>query len=552
VQLFLAFIVALSVTAALIPLLARWAPAIGLTDAPGPRKVHSVPVPRVGGLAMAAGVLIPTVVSVSLIPEIRGLLLGLLVLLLFGVWDDRVTLGYRTKLAGQIIAVGLCMFVGGLHVGALTFNGYTLPAVAGTMITFLFLVGITNAVNLADGLDGLAGGMVLLCLTAIALFATMSGSGPVTAVALIEAGAVLGFLRFNTHPARIFMGDSGSQVLGLSVGALGLMATQGDTCVLSAALPLLLLGLPIVDTLSVMWTRIRAGKSPFAADRNHLHHRLLALGFAHRDAVLIIYVMQSGLVLLAYFLRFESDAEVIVSYFGFAFALLALLRVALHKGWKARRVIPSSLTRQVAPEGQELAAADKSTSGTRAPMLAVAVMTGCLLAYAISVIASTRTVGLDLGLTSAGLLVALILLMSYGKQSSVLWFERATAYVSVVLLVYLDETMTHKPPLLSTLSWLCIVITGAAALIRFWVSPARRFEVTTLDLIVIFIALVMPNLPGNVELPPDLPAGLAKTVILLYVVEMLLTTNFQRFMPRTFLAVTLTFIACRGLVGLAM
>jgi UDP-GlcNAc:undecaprenyl-phosphate/decaprenyl-phosphate GlcNAc-1-phosphate transferase len=552
VQLFLAFIVALSVTAALIPILARWAPAIGLTDAPGPRKVHSVPVPRVGGLAMAAGVLIPTVASVSLVPEIRGLLLGLLVLLLFGVWDDRVTLGYRTKLAGQIIAVGICMAVGGLHVGALTFNGFILPPVAGTMITFVFLVGITNAVNLADGLDGLAGGMVLLCLTAIALFATMSGNGPVTAVALIEAGAVLGFLRFNTHPARIFMGDSGSQVLGLSVGALGLMATQGDTCVLSAALPLLLLGLPIMDTLSVMWTRIRAGRSPFAADRNHLHHRLLALGFAHRDAVLIIYVMQAGLVLLAYFLRFESDAAVIVSYFGFAFAVLALLRVALREGWRAGRVIPQSLIRPVAPEGQELAAAQPSASGTRAPMLAVAVMTGCLLAYAISVIALTRTVRLDLGLTSAGLLVVLIALMSYGKERSVLWFERAAAYVSVVLLVYLDETMAQRPPLLSTLSWLCIGITGAAALIRFWVSPARRFEVTTLDLIVIFIALVMPNLPGNVELPPDLPAGLAKAIILLYVVEMLLTTNFQRFMPRTFLAVTLAFIACRALAGLAV
>jgi UDP-GlcNAc:undecaprenyl-phosphate GlcNAc-1-phosphate transferase len=496
---------------------------------------------------MAAGVLIPTVVSVSLVPEIRGLLLGLLVLLLFGVWDDRVTLGYRTKLAGQIIAVGICMLVGGLHVGALAFNGHTLPPFIGTTITFVFLVGITNAVNLADGLDGLAGGMVLLCLTAIALFAAMSGNAPVTAVALIEAGAVLGFLRFNTHPARIFMGDSGSQVLGLSVGALGLMATQGDTCVLSAALPLLLLGLPIMDTLSVMWTRIRAGKSPFTADRNHLHHRLLALGFAHRDAVLIIYVMQAGLVLLAYFLRFESDAEVIVSYFGFAFAVLALLRVALHKGWKAGHVIPVRLAGQV----QEPAAADPGTSGTLAPVLAVAVMTGCLLAYSIGVIASTRTVRLDLGLTSAGLLVVLLLLMSYGKQRSVLWFERATAYVSVVLLVYLDETMTERPPLLSTLSWLCIGITGAAALIRFWVSPARRFEVTTLDLIVIFIALVMPNLPGNVQLPPDLPAGLAKAVILLYVVEMLLTTNFQRIMPRTFLAVTLAFIACRALIGLA-
>src|SRR6266702_247499 len=191
VQLFLAFVIALSVTGALIPLLARWAPAIGLTDAPGPRKVHSVPVPRVGGLAMAVGVLVPTLLPVELPPSIRGLLLGLVVLLIFGLWDDRVTLGYRTKFAGQVIAVGTCMAVGGVHVGAIMVGTVAvLPAPVSILISFVFLIGITNAVNLADGLDGLAGGMVLLCLCAIALFAAANHNTTVTAVALIEAGAV--------------------------------------------------------------------------------------------------------------------------------------------------------------------------------------------------------------------------------------------------------------------------------------------------------------------------------------------------------------------------
>src|ERR1700704_1734104 len=116
VQLFLAFVVALSVTGALIPLLARWAPSIGLTDAPGPRKVHSAPVPRVGGLAMAAGLFVATLLTVELSPPVRGLLLGLLVLVLFGLWDDRVNLGYGAQFAGQVIAVGICMSVGGIHI----------------------------------------------------------------------------------------------------------------------------------------------------------------------------------------------------------------------------------------------------------------------------------------------------------------------------------------------------------------------------------------------------------------------------------------------------
>ena len=544
-QLFLAFVVALSVTAALIPVLSRWAPAIGLTDAPGPRKVHSVPVPRVGGLAMAVGLVLPTLMSVQLTPSIRGLLLGLVVLLLFGLWDDRVNLGYRTKFLGQVLAVSLCMIVGNVHVGALMLGGeIVLPAPVSDLLTFVFLIGITNAVNLADGLDGLAGGLVLLCLFAIAIFAAMSGTVAVTHMALIEAGAVLGFLRFNTHPARIFMGDSGSQMLGFSVGALALLATQGEACPLSSALPLLLLGLPIMDTLTVMLTRIRAGRSPFSADKNHLHHRLLALGFAHREAVLLIYLMQVGLVLLAYALRFESDFTVLAAYCVFAGAVLGLLRRAVVVGWSLDRLGAKSARIRLYINGFAPAA--------RIPSLALGVMAGCLAVYAAAVLFSGRPVEVDLGLMCLGLLVVLLLLTWWKAERSLQWFERAAAYISVVLLVYLDQTMPHKPLLLNTLSWICIGMTGVAAVVRFWLSPTRRFELTTLDLIVLFIALVLPNLPGSIALPADLPGGIAKAVILLYVVEMLLTIELKYRMPRMFLTVTLAVIAGRALVNFSI
>jgi UDP-GlcNAc:undecaprenyl-phosphate/decaprenyl-phosphate GlcNAc-1-phosphate transferase len=539
VQLFLAFVVALSVTAALIPLLVRWAPAIGLTDAPGPRKVHSIPVPRVGGLAMAVGLLLPTLITVELTPSIRGLLLGLIVLLLFGLWDDRVSLGYRTKFAGQVLAAGLCMTVGNVHIGTLMIGSLiVLPQAVSIFITFLFLIGITNAVNLADGLDGLAGGMVLLCLCAIALFAAISGNATVVKVALIEAGAVLGFLRFNTHPARIFMGDSGSQMLGFSVGALALLATQGEASPLSAALPLLLLGLPIMDTLTVMLTRIRAGRSPFSADANHLHHRLLALGFAHREAVLLIYLMQVGLVLLAYSLRFESDSEVVIAFCLFGAAVLGLIHRATQVGWRLRHLGQSgSLRRHI----------NGFTPAARVPALALGVMTTCLVVYTTAVLASSQHVQVDLGLISLSMLIVMLILSMSKAQRPLQWLERAAAYISVVLLVYLDQTMPHKPALLTTLSWTCVAITAAAALVRFWLSPTRRFELTTLDFIVLFIALVLPNLPGSIGLPADLPGGIAKAVILLYVVEMLLTIGFERLMPRVFLVATLAVIAARAL-----
>jgi hypothetical protein len=145
------------------------------------------------------------------------------------------------------------------------------------------------------------------------------------------------------------------------------------------------------------------------------------------------------------------------------------------------------------------------------------------------------------------MLIVMLMLSMWKAQRPLQWLERAAAYVSVVLLVYLDQTMPHKPPALTTLSWTCVAITAAAALVRFWLSPSRRFELTTLDFIVLFIALVLPNLPGSIGLPADLPGGIAKAVILLYVVEMLLTIGFERLMPRVFLVATLAVIAARAL-----
>jgi UDP-GlcNAc:undecaprenyl-phosphate GlcNAc-1-phosphate transferase len=297
-----------------------------------------------------------------------------------------------------------------------------------------------------------------------------------------------------------------------------------------------------MDTLTVMLTRIRAGRSPFSADSNHLHHRLLALGFAHREAVLLIYMMQVALVLLAYSLRFESDAEVLIAFCVFAGVVLGLLRRATRRGWKLKYLGESGGLRRYI---------NGFTPAARIPALALGVMTTCLIVYATTVLASSRHVGVDFGLMCLAMLIVLVLLSTWKAQRSLQWFERTATYISVVLLVYLDQTMPNKPPLLTTLSWTCVGITGAAALVRFWLSPTRRFELTTLDLIVLFIALVLPNLPGSIALPADLPGGIAKAVILLYVVEMLLTIDFKHVMPRMLLAITLAVIAGRALLNLS-
>ncbi len=544
-SLLLTSLIALSITTACMPGLRQWALRVGLTDRPGVRKVHSAPVPRVGGIAMAAGILITALMAVPLNSGMLGFLGGLLVLLVFGLWDDCCDLDYRLKFFGQFLAVALVIAVGHVRIAELTLDHpVELPQAVSSLLTFGFLVGVTNAMNLADGLDGLAGGLALLCLCAIAVFAAICGNHAVMALALIESGAILGFLRFNTHPAQVFMGDGGSQVLGLSIGALSILATQGDRSALSAALPLLLLGLPILDTVAVMLRRALSGRSPFAGDRSHVHHRLLDLGFAHHEAVALIYCVQLGLFLLAYFLRFESDLSILAVYGLFSAAVLGAMRLAIRRRW---HVHPGNAL----PIASALMARLRQPASARLISRAAAWLMGCgFVAYAAMVILARRHVAGDIGILSASLLLVVVALSYFGFLSSLTWLERLAAYVGVITLVYLDQTAVAKTPLLTSFAWGAIMLTAAGALVRVFLSETRRFEVTALDVLVAFVAVVVPNLPGFVSLPPDLPGGILKAVVLLYVVEMTEGAGTRRLVPRTLLAMLLAAVTLRGLMPL--
>jgi UDP-N-acetylmuramyl pentapeptide phosphotransferase/UDP-N-acetylglucosamine-1-phosphate transferase len=203
------------------------------------RKVHATPIPRVGGLAMAGGVLVAALLTIRCSPGSLVFVCGAM-LIVFGALDDRFDLNYRVKLLGQLFAVGVVVILGGRADPLSSFarTGYALPSWVSVPLTVIFLVGITNAINLADGLDGLAGGTTFLCLCARwRCLSSVGDPGSSTALALAFAGAVLGFLRFNTYPASVFMGDAGSQLLGFAVGVLSVRATQSATSQISAALP---------------------------------------------------------------------------------------------------------------------------------------------------------------------------------------------------------------------------------------------------------------------------------------------------------------------------
>jgi UDP-GlcNAc:undecaprenyl-phosphate/decaprenyl-phosphate GlcNAc-1-phosphate transferase len=520
-DLLLPLVVAMVVTMSLIPLLMRAAGHLHVIDQPAGRKLHAQATPRVGGIAMAIGVLLPLWLWLPMDATLLAYLVAVGVLLLFGIWDDRVTLGPGVKLAGQSLAVLIVMFVGQVSIDSLMLDTrWALPHWFSLALTFMFLVGLTNAINLADGLDGLAGGMALLCCAALTLMAKNWGVRFVDTAGIALTGALLGFLRFNTYPARIFMGDAGSQFLGLSLGVLSILITQQGATPLSTALPLLLLGVPVLDTLTVITTRVLAGRSPFAADRGHFHYRLMALGFDHIEAVIVLYMVQGALFLLAWQLRFENDLLILAAFAGFATLFSGGFALLEHSGWRWRVDTPSNRKRPMTRLRAWLSAPQ------HLPRWAMRTAWLCAAMYLLGVGVYASPIPVDVGaLGFPGFVLLLAGSLGHGAEPARLWLQRGAVYLAALAAVYLDYRMTASAPLLQAMKWvfLPLLVLSVVISVRLW--GRRRFEVTPLDLMLIFATLALPNLPGLAHTPHNIGITVAKVVALLYAVEMLVTLN---------------------------
>ena len=515
------FILAMVVTMASLPLLAKLAAKWLIVDQPGTRKMHSTPIPRVGGLAMVIGVLAAASLGMNLQPQDRWFLAAAAVLVGFGILDDRFDLDYRIKFIGQLLAVIIVVTLGDVQIRAVTLGDRVLlPGWISLPLTVFFLVGVTNAINLADGLDGLAGGTSFLCLCAVALLSS-SADPACTALALALAGAVLGFLRFNTYPASVFMGDAGSQLLGFSIGVLSVRATQSVGTEVSTAIPLLLLALPILDTLSVIVQRIGEGRSPFSADKNHIHHKLLAMGFVHHEAVMVIYVVQGTLFVLAYFLRFESDLTILAVVTAFFIISIAALQLAARSGWRLRgqsAAASDSPWRRMAALMQR----QRWKSWPRVAYLANAV---ALAAYAAIIVLQSAQLRSDIRLLIVALFAVTIALLLLLRSAPLNIVEKAVLYVTATVLVYLDAMVLPPDHRTAVLTWIAVSIAALATAVRLRLQNDRRFQVTPLDLIVLFMALVVPSLPGTLHLPQGGALAIAKLLILLYSIEVLVSRS---------------------------
>src|SRR2546421_12500642 len=256
---------------------------LGVVDQPDGRRVNRRAVPRLGGVALFLGFFVPALAFLHVGRETRGLLLGAAVATTVGALDDFRGLRWWEKLAGQSAAAGIATGFG-IWVHRFTFplvGVHALPAWVGVPLTILWIVAIMNMVNFLDGLDGLAAGVCAISAGTFSVIALSLGKPQAAIVTAIVFGAALGFLRHNFYPARIFMGDSGALLLGFLLAAISIQALLKTAAIASLFFPLLVLAVPILDTSFVVAKRLRDRQPIYVADRTHLHHRFLAIGFSH-------------------------------------------------------------------------------------------------------------------------------------------------------------------------------------------------------------------------------------------------------------------------------
>ncbi len=484
-------LLAVFVTIALIPLCSRLAFVLHAVDLPDPRKVHTRPTPRSGGIAMALGVFVPVVLWVPLDQFSRAFLVAAAVIVAFGLLDDIRSLSYQVKFAAQWIAALIVVLWGGVEIrslGDLLPAGRLVPHWIGAALATLAIVGVTNAINLSDGLDGLAGGISMLGFIGIGFAAYESNDLNTTLLATAVIGAIFGFLRFNTHPANLFMGDAGSQLLGFSAITLSLRVSQGPGG-LSPLMPLLLLGFPVLDTLAVMLERIAAGRSPFKPDKNHFHHKLMRLGFDHKEAVLTIYLLQSLLVSLAFLLRFQSDRLLLGIYVAFSGLILSGFHVAEKAGWKRRHhdFIDGFLKAKLRKVHGEALLIRTSFRVVEAGLPLLLFLTWLIPG------------SIPVTLSGVGLACAVILGLIWRYRCE--WMGGAlktTLYLSIPFAVYLSDTSASSrlPGFAIDLYNSLFGILVLFVLLTLKLTRRNKgFRTTPMDFLTIFVTLVVPNLP---------------------------------------------------------
>lgn len=293
------FLVSFIFSFAAVPAAKAIAEKIGAIDVPkDDRRMHKRPIARLGGLAIFFGFLVSILSFGEMTKELFGMLVGASIIVILGIFDDSKGLSAIFKLMVQIIAALVVVYIGDIRIEIFTNPNFLseqpfviLPEWLSVSVTVLWIVAITNAVNLIDGLDGLAAGVSSIAAVSLVFIANLVEAPALGLIALAVAGACFGFLPFNFNPAKIIMGDTGATFLGFILSTLSIQGAFKSYAVISFAVPVLILGLPIFDTGFAILRRIFTGKGIMTADRGHIHHRLIDMGFSQKQTVFILYAI---------------------------------------------------------------------------------------------------------------------------------------------------------------------------------------------------------------------------------------------------------------------
>lgn len=337
------FLVAVFISLMMTPLVRKFAFRIGAIDIPkDERRIHNKPMPLLGGIAIYASVIIACLLFLPINKTLVSILIGGTIILISGIIDDLKGLSPKLKIVFQLLA-GLSLILGDVKVDFVT-NPFTISNSIiylkwlSIPITLFWVVGITNTLNLIDGLDGLAAGVAMISALSLTFVAEKFGYTSVIIISSIIAGSCLGFLPFNFNPAKIFMGDTGALFLGFMLASISIEGVMKSVATIAMIVPVLILGVPIFDTTFAIFRRLLNGKSIMSADKGHLHHRLLARGFSQKKTVLILYGISSVFGIFAVLVaKANSQQAVYLSVILFIITVIFAMKFGLFKSKKDRK-----------------------------------------------------------------------------------------------------------------------------------------------------------------------------------------------------------------------
>ena len=527
IYLFYIFLTSLFSVLVLIPSISRLAVSIGIFDSHDERKMHNGAIPRLGGIAIFFAVLLATILFGDIDRNARGFLAGGVVIFLTGLTDDLSGLTPRKKLLGQLVAALLVTVVGGLSLTSLGNLFGAGPVELGYLsvpFTVFAIVGVINAINLMDGLDGLAAGVAAIATSTIGILAWHTGNQHLVGACVALLGALIGFLKFNSYPARIFMGDGGSLLLGYCLATFAIQLVECGTKDVSPMLPVVILAVPICDTCFVMIRRLMNHQPISAPDRSHIHHRLMGLGLGHKAAVVFIYGLSYLIAIYAVMSQNLPGYRQLIN--------LALIFTVLYF---LKRLVALLLKRRASlflVDDRSFLNVFNYRWMVRYSQYLLVVAKYTVIAILFLTVFISPAPGSNLAIV-AGLLLLLTVVLIFQTGGWGNRFLQLVLYSNGAFLVYIMENYGREAVLfgvslnlISTgLFLLLFVVSGVMLFLR---KKSRALMGSPMEYFILFIVIAIPLFPNEFSSPMHLLTVAAKSLILFLSYKMIFMLNVRR------------------------